>query len=167
MSFFWRRYLNTVLFWEGEWEAEVVLFQKLSSPSSWAQLDTCRVDQAHIWACTPGYAQMWVSCCKHRPFLMPARGLVLPWGAHTLMGRSLRNRPRAGVGGGVQAPPTHTCAQVFRAAQFTVTKRWKQANVHPQTNQVWSIPPMEHYSALEKEAMPTLVPMWMKLKTLW
>ena len=47
-----------MFFWEGEWEAEVVLFQKLASPSSWAQLDTYRVDQAHIWACTPGYAQM-------------------------------------------------------------------------------------------------------------
>lgn len=68
--------------------------------------------------------------------------------------------------GGEQVPPTHACAQIFRAAQFTVTKRWKQANDHSQTNQVWSIPAMENYSALEKE-MPTLVPTWMKLKTLW
>lgn len=80
--------MNAVLFWEGEWEVEVVLFQKLASPGSLAQLDTCRLDQAHIWACTPGYAQVWVSRCKHRPLLMPVRGLVLPWGAYTLMGRS-------------------------------------------------------------------------------
>lgn len=75
-----------MLFWEGEWEAEVVLFQKLASPGSSAQLDTCRVDQAHIWACNPGYAQVWVSRCKQATFDASEGACSAMGGIHTYGG---------------------------------------------------------------------------------
>ena len=60
----------------------MVLFQKLASPSSWAQLDTYRVDQAHIWACTPGYAQMGCHVANTGHFCCQQGGLFCH-GGHT------------------------------------------------------------------------------------
>lgn len=160
--------MNAVLFWEGEWEAEVVLFQKLASPGSSAQLDTCRVDQAHIWACTPtpGYAQVWVSRCKQATSDASEGACSAMGGIHTYGEVLKKQAPVGGGGWGSGASHTYLCTSI-QSSTIHSNQEVEAAKVYPQTNQVWSIPAMAHYSALEKEEMPTLFPTWMKLKTLW
>lgn len=66
---------------------------------------------------TSGHAILAMPRCgchvANRPLLMPVRGLVLPWGAYTLMGEVLKKQaPGQGGGWGSGASHTYLCTSI-------------------------------------------------------
>ena len=59
------------------------------------------------------------------------------------------------------------CTPVFIAALFTIARTWKQPGcplADEGIRKLWSIYTMEYYSAIEKNALESVLMRWMKLE---